>query len=281
MDNGELQPGFSPTEKRSHDGRRRTCSLPDGSQFSLTADAPKLGKHDVFHSGRIRDSFADSFHVQYEGKNVATRLMSFNDDLPDCGDYGMMENTLYVLTDQATFRFMSANGKRGGSVLAVSRDGGHSFSDNIHPNALEKAGGNQQIQAAFKKFGYYRSRFRVLGGQYQLEITSPHFEQFLMFVSSDGGKVWTGPAGSVDPTVFSRTEVDEKRAFFATNEWSNKTFKATNDACNQRPGTGCASVTADYWEAQWRACLSERPAPACLKSLPDPTPRFADGETGT
>lgn len=280
MDKGELQPGFSATEKRSHDGRRRICSLPDGSHFSLTADASNLGKHEVSHSGRVRDSFANAFHVTYQGKNIATRLMSFNDDLPDCGDYGMLENTLYVLTDKAVFRFTAANGKRGGSVLVVSGDGGHSFSDNIHPNALEKAGGNVQVHAAFKQFGYYRSRFRVLGGQYQLEITDPEFKQFLLFVSSDGGKTWTGPAGSVDPTVFSRTEVADKRAFFATNEWGNKKFKATTAACNQRPGTGCASVTDNYWEAQWRACLSERPAPACLKSLPDPTPRFADGEQG-
>ncbi len=280
MDNGELKPGLSPTEKRSHDARRRTCSLPDGSQFSLTADAPHLGKHDVFHSGRIRDAFADAFHVKYEGKNFTTRLMSFNDGLPDCGDYGLMENTLYVLTDQATLRFMTADGKRGSSVLVVSGDGGHSFSDNIHPNANDKDGGNQQMHAVFKKFGYYKSRFRVLGGQYQLEITDPDFNQFLLFVSSDGGKAWTGHAVSVDPTVYSRKEVDYQRAFFATNRWYNKKFKATAAACSQRPEDGCARATSDYWDAQWNACLRERSAPACLKSLPDPTPRFADGEPG-
>lgn len=281
MDKTEIRLADSVNENRSPDGRLWTCSLADGSEFVLTADAPKLGKHDVSHSGRIRDAFAAAFQVKYHGKNVATTLMSFNDDDPDCVNYAMSGNTLHALTDRATFRFMAANGKRGGSVLVVSRDGGHSFSDNIHPNALEKAGGNQQIHAAFQEFGYYRSRFRVVGSQYQLEITDPlNFEKFLLFVSSDGGKMWAGPVGSIDPTVFSSKEVDLKRAFFASNEWSDKVFKATSDACNQRPGIGCAVATSQYWDTQWDACVSERPSPACLKMLPDPTPRFPDGEQG-
>ncbi|NHZ94986.1 hypothetical protein [Massilia sp. CCM 8734] len=282
LDKGELQPGESKTEKRSQDGRWRTCSLPDGSAFVLTADAPDLGKHDAFHSGRVRDSFAAAFYVKYQGKNVSTTLTSFNDDHPDCVNYAISEHTLYALTDEAIFRFMAANGKRGGSVLVVSGDGGHTFSENIHPNALEKAGGNQQIHAAFQAFGYYRSRFRVVGSQYQLEITDPlRFDKFLLFVSADGGKAWTGPSGSVDPTVFSSTGVDGKRAQFASNEWGNKVFEATTKACKQRPGPGCASATGAYWDTQWRTCLSERPAPACLKTLPDPTPRFPENEAGT
>ncbi|NHZ64020.1 hypothetical protein [Massilia genomosp. 1] len=278
----EHQPGLSETEKRSADGRDRTCSLPDGSQFALTAHAPHLGKYDAFHSGKIRDAFAAAFHITYRGKHVATTLASFNDDLPDCVDYGMSENTIYALTDKAVFRFMTADGKRGGSVLVVSDDGGLTFSDNLHPNAPLQAGANTQLKAAFQAFAYYRSRFRILGGQYQLEITDPlSFDKFLLFVSANRGKTWTGPIGSVDPTVFSSSEVDRQRASFAWNAWQFKLFKAEQEACKHPPPeTGCASATNNDWSAQWRACLSERAAPACLKSLPDPTPRLRERQPG-
>lgn len=267
------------TEKGVGDGQGKTCPLPDGSAFVLTAHARNLGKHDVFSSGRNRDAFASAFAATYQGKDVATTLRAFTDDHPDCVNYGMSEQTLYALTDRAVFRFMSANGKRGGSVLVVSRDGGLTFSGNIHPNAPEEAQRNQEIQGAFQRFGYHRSRFRIAGGQYQLEITDPlNFNDFLLFVSSDGGQAWTGPSSSKDPTVFSTVEVEKWRTQFATYAWLDKVFKAKDEACKRQPILGCALATEAYWEPRWRACLQLHSARACLNILPEPTARFSADE---
>lgn len=267
---------MSRLEKRVQDGRVKICPLPDGSEFVLTAHAASLGRHDVFSSGRNGDAFATGFSPTYHGKAVATTLQSFTDDRPDCANYAISGTTLFALTDSATFRFMAANGRRGGSVLLVSRDGGLTFSDNLHPNAREKAQGNQAILDAFQQFGYYRSRFRTVDEQYQLEITNPlDFNDFLLFVSSDGGKVWTGPASSKDPTVFPAIEVEKWRTQFATNQWHNKVFKAKQEACKRPPELGCALATEAYWGPRWQACVQQHSARECLTLLPEPTARFS------
>jgi hypothetical protein len=278
--------GACTAQAAFRDGRVRTCPLPDGASFVLTAHAPNLGKHDVFGSGRNRDAFAAAFSVTYRGKEsrgeeLVTTLTGFNDDHPDCANYGMSESTLYALSDKAIFRFMAANGKRGGALLVVSHDGGLSFSDNIHPNAREKAQANQAILDAFDRFGYHRSRFRSVGGQYQLEITNPlDYKDFLLFVSADGGQAWSGPARSQEPTVFPGAEVEKWRTHFARHAWLNKVFAAKSAACKPVLLAGCASATEDYWEARWQACLAQHDARECLAILPDPTARLAPGEAG-
>lgn len=272
---------MSRLEKRVQNGQVKICPLPDGSEFVLTAHAANLGKHDVFSSGLNRDAFAAGFYPTYHGKAVATTLTSYTDDRPDCANYAASGKTVFALTDSATFRFMAPNGRRGGSVLFVSRDGGLSFSDNIHPDAREKAQGNQPILDAFQQFGYYRSRFRTMGEQYQLEITNPlDFNDFLLFVSHDGGKLWTGPVASKEPTVFSAMEVEKWRTQFATHQWLNKVFEAKEQACKRPPLLDCAHATEAYWGPRWQACVRRHSARECLKILPTPTARFsADDES--
>jgi hypothetical protein len=211
--------------------------LPDGSAFVLTGRrtwSSAVGKHDIYRPYKGVDLFADAYAIEFRPlRGERNSLREFHDAEPDSRHYGQQNGVIYAYTDHAVFRFMTPSGKRGGSVLTVSTDGGRSFSPNRHPNLADGALSSPARQEVFKRFGYYRSRFAVIGDKYLIEITNPlNYEAFLLFSSTDGGQHWEGPQRSESPQVYPMDEVQKWRDQFARDARQREAYKAKGNIGN-------------------------------------------------
>jgi len=259
--------------------QRLLCPLPDGSSFALKGrrlalwEMRDIGPHYVQSAGRPSDGFAYAYSIIYHRVDGGTTtLQDFNDNNPDCRNYGITESKIYVIVDEAVYRFRTPSGRWGDRVLVISSDGGRSFGENIHPARGEDGVEKTPMQDAFSWFGFHWNGFQVVGDEYRLELVNPLlYEDFLVFATNDGGKTWSRKYNK-DPLVFPKDVVQKERDQIALVQWFSYLDKAQQQACRPERVPGCDSATESYWRPQWAKCREQYSGRECLQRLPVPTP---------
>lgn len=250
------------------------CVLIDGTSFEFIGHRWLLPEpHEIHSSGKISDSYAYAYSVIYHGKGFKVKL-PYNDDAPECVNYGISNGVVFALTDKAIFPYKTPTGKRGGSVLYVSFNNGKTFSGDIHPNTQAVDINNSFVKQSIEAFGYHRSRFKYKEDTLMLEITNPlDYENFLLFITNDKRVSWKSSPTSHVPMVYGKDEVEKWRNDFALWKWSDKVYQANNEACNKKPGLGCAIATDEFWMKEWGKCREKNSGQYCLSHL-HPEPKF-------
>lgn len=239
-----------------------------------------LGHHDIVRAGRgwASDAFAEAYGLQIVDANGSAigprQALWFRDDAPACDNLIRRGRDIFYLADNATFRFMTREGKRGGGALTISHDGGQTFSENRYPGSLvvgQELNEPSEHADAIQKFGYHRDRMTVTNMRIELELTDPlTYRRFLQFISDDQGLHWTNIGESSEPRSYPRAEVEKWREQFAVGRWIEMFSEATRAACARRPGVGCASEVDRRWNEVWRTCRATRSAQACLSDFVAP-----------
>lgn len=258
---------------------KKLCAVDSDLSFEFEgrrsgAESLLLGKYEVFRPYKGVDSFAYAYTIRaLTGAGKSKSELWFNEDMPRCSNVGKIGDLLFVLSDNAVFRFMTPGGKRGGKVLSVSFDQGKTFSPNLFPGSegsTESPEAARQHTLALNAFGYSRSRFSVEGGVFLLELTNPlDYEKFLVFESVDRGKSWQVQPLSGDARVFPKAEVDRWRDQFATDKWFNQKYAAVA-TCRKDPKANCLEVERALSEL-WLACLKQKSARQCLATVEVPS----------
>lgn len=202
------------------------CPLPDGSAFELkgrrlaASEMRDIGPHYVQSAGRPSDGFAYAYSITYRrADGGVTALQGFNDDDPDCRNYGITENRIFAIVDKAVYRFRTPSGRWGDHVFVVSSDGGRNFGENIHAARGITDGDKTPMQEAFSWFGFHWYGFQIVGDEYRLELVNPLlYEDFLVFTSRDGGKSWARNYNK-EPLVFPRDLVQKEQDQIALVKW--------------------------------------------------------------
>lgn len=255
------------------------CPLSDGSFFELKGrrlgvlEKLDIGPHYVHSAGRPSDGFAYAYSIIYHRVDGAkTSLRDFNDNNPDCRNYGITDNKIFVIADAAIFRYLSPTGKWGDHVFVISNDGGRSFGENIHPARWMGVGDVTPMQEAFSWFGFQRYSFQIVGNEYRLELVNPLlYEDFMLFTSRDGGKSWERSYNK-EPLVFVKDLVQKERDRIASVQWFTYLDKAQQQACRPQRLPGCDQTTESFWRPQWEKCRERYSGRECLQRLPAPTP---------
>ena len=237
-----------------------------------------LGRHDKVRSGRgwASDSFAVAYGlklISVSGKLIGpTQDMWFRDGSPECENLSKQGDMVVYLANKATFRFMTPEGKMGGSVLTISEDGGRTFSQNRYPGSLASAQDPNEAlehQRVLEKFGYHHSRMLVSGNRIYLELADPTFRRFLQFETNDQGLHWDNRGESGEPRSYPVAEVERWREQFALGKWV-RMHSEWRTSCEKSLGKPCVAEVDIGWDEYWRACRKTRTAQGCLKDFVPP-----------